>query len=160
MLSRTLPLECRKLTAEWKRPLLTLLSALDENDTEYFCPHAFNHETIEGIICNARRDLYYVLTAKGEILGYGMLRGWDEGYDIPSLGIVIHPSARGRGLGRLLMHFLTAAARQEGAKKVRLRVRLDNARARSLYKSLGYEFKEEEKGYMVGFLDLSRNLPR
>lgn len=152
------PLECRKLTPEWKGPLVAFLSALDElNDAKYFCPHPFNDETIEGIIRNTRRDLYYVLTAKGEILGYGMLRGWDEGYDIPSLGLAIHPKVRGTGLGRLLMEFLSAAAKQRGATKIMLRVNVGNARAQKLYKSLGYEFEEEENGYFIGLLDLGRN---
>ena len=36
------PVECRKLTAEWKQPLLEFLSALERaNEAQYFHPHAF-----------------------------------------------------------------------------------------------------------------------
>lgn len=151
------PLECRELGAEWKQPLVEFLRALEEaGDAEYFCPHAFTDDTVENLIQRRQRDLYYVLVERKKVLGYGMLRGWDEGYDIPSLGIAIHPSARGAGLGRVLMHFLHASARREGAKKVRLRVKANNARAVKLYEDLGYKFKSLETDYLVGFFDLYR----
>jgi acetyltransferase-like isoleucine patch superfamily enzyme len=35
-----------------------------------------------------------------------MLRGWDEGCEVPSLGIAVRTSAQGRGLGRLMMAHL------------------------------------------------------
>lgn len=94
------------------------------------------------------------MVADGEVLGYGLLRGWDQGYDVPSLGIAIRPDRRGQGLGILLMHFLHAAARQRGALRVRLRVHPGNARARDLYEKLGYRFEGEERGELVGFFEL------
>ena len=36
-------------------------------------------------------DLYFLQIKDNEIAGYAMLRGWDEGYTIPSLGIALHP---------------------------------------------------------------------
>jgi ribosomal protein S18 acetylase RimI-like enzyme len=147
-------LEFRKLTAEWKQPLMVFLSALEANDTEYFYPHMFTNDAVEKIISNVRRDLYYVLAEGEDVLGYGMLRGWDEGYEIPSLGIAIHPRARGNGLGKAFMNFLSAAARRKGATRVRLKVNRANTRAAKLYKSLGYEFRFEEEEYLVGFLEL------
>jgi len=46
-----------------------------------------------------------------------MLRGWDEGYETPSLGIAVHPDARGLGLARTFMGFLHAAASFQGAAR-------------------------------------------
>jgi ribosomal-protein-alanine N-acetyltransferase len=138
-------------------PLKDFLFALEEaGDTEVFYPHPFTDEAIQQVITQAHRDAYYVLAEGRQVLGYGMLRGWDEGFDIPSLGVAVHPSARGTGLGKALMHILHASARRKGATKVRLRVRPGNTRATQLYRSLGYEFRLEEAGYLVGFLDLGR----
>jgi [ribosomal protein S18]-alanine N-acetyltransferase len=148
-------LECRKLTIEWKQSLMVLLNALGASDAEYFHPHPFTDEAIESIIHNVHQDLYYILAEGTNVLGYGMLRGWDEGYSVPSLGIAIHPRARGIGLGKAFMHFLSAAARRKGATRVRLRVKRGNTRAVKLYESLGYKFPFEEDGYLVGFLELS-----
>ena len=149
-------LECRKLTPQWKQPLLDFLKAIElTNDIEYFHPHPFTDDTIENIIQTAQHDLYYVLVDGEDVLGYGMLRGWDERYEIPSLGIAIHPQARHMGLGKFFMRFLNEAAKRKGATKVRLRVKSGNTRALCLYESLGYDFQSDEDGYRVGFLELT-----
>jgi [ribosomal protein S18]-alanine N-acetyltransferase len=152
-------LECRKLTIEWKEPLLAFLKALEEaNDTEYFRPHDFSNNAVEKIIQDTCKDLYYVLVEEQEVIGYGLLRGWDEGYKIPSLGIAIHPKARGTGLGKTFMYFLHSVARQCNAEKMRLRVRVNNIRAIKLYQDLGYFFATQEGQYLVGTLDLCANV--
>jgi len=154
-------LEIRRLTADWKQPLLAFLRAIDEvSNADFFRPHPFTDEAVERILNNTRSDLYYVLAEGTEVVGYGMLRGWDGGYEIPSLGIAIHPRVRSNGLGRVFMHFLGAAAKCRGAQKVRLRVKPQNVRAVSLYESLGYKFRsEEDGGFLVGFLELRSSQP-
>ncbi len=156
MRMKTGGLECRRLSSEWKQPLLAFLKTLEvTNEMEYFHPHPFTNDAVEKITKTAVDDLYYILAEGEDVLGYGMLRGWDEGYEIPSLGIAIHPRARGTGLGKFFMQFLSAAAKRKGATKVRLRVKLENIRAVKLYENLGYDLRSEEDGYLVGFLDLS-----
>jgi [ribosomal protein S18]-alanine N-acetyltransferase len=151
--SRTL--EYRVLTADWKHPLLNFLNVLEgRNETDFFYPHPFTEEALDNILGVAALDCYCVVTEGKEVLGYGLLRGWDDGYEIPSLGIAIHPDARSTGLSKGLMNFLHDAARQRGAKAVRLRVKAENAPALALYKSLGYSFPSHENQYLVGFLDL------
>ena len=83
-----------------------------------------------------------------------MLRGWEEGHEIPSLGIVMDAAWRGRGYGRLLMEFLHATARRRGARQIRLKTYPDNVCALGLYRKLGYVFGGEEKGQLVGTLTL------
>ena len=86
-----------------------------------------------------------------------MLRGWDEGYAIPSLGVVIHPEAQGQGIGRLMMEFLRIAAIRREAEKIRLRVALAHKPALSLYRSLGYDLRPDgDERFLVGFLSLTR----
>jgi ribosomal protein S18 acetylase RimI-like enzyme len=108
----------------------------------------------ERICSYAGRDLYYAACAGGSVLAYGLLRGWDEGYDIPSLGIAIAPAARGRGLARPFMHFLHAAAKQRGARQIRLTVYRSNERAVELYRRLGYVFSPKNDQELVGLLAL------
>lgn len=147
------PLECRVLSLDWKEPLIEFLTAIREaNETDYFYPHPFTEDAVEKVILNSRNDLYYILSEAKSVLGYGMLRGWDEGFEIPSLGIAIHPAARNAGLGRAFMYFLHGVARRSGARKIRLRVRSQNSSAVRLYESLGYDFGAEEGGYLVGIL--------
>lgn len=148
-------LECRRLSPEWGDGLLRFLEDLRRaGDDEYFMPHEFTRQAVDNLCQHEGEDLYFVLAEGMRIVGYGMLRGWDEGYAVPSLGIAIHPDARRSGLGRALMAFLHAAAMRHGATRVRLRVSPANAKAIALYTSLGYVFGNEEEGLSVGMIDL------
>ena len=123
-------------------------------DERWFHPHPLTAEEAQRRVRYGGRDLYYVLADGGRVLGYGMLRGWDEGYAVPSLGIAIDPASRGRGYARLLMLFLHAAARGRGADRVRLTVDADNETALRLYRALGYATREMPDGRLEGILRL------
>ena len=149
-----MPIEVRRLSPEWVDALAEFFRALEETENfKHFHPHPLTaHEAVRR--CRYQgNDLYYVLVEERRILGYGMLRGWDEGYETPSLGIAIHPSERNKGLGKIFMHFLHAAAMRKGAKRVRLKVYPNNIAAIKLYEGLGYRFTGQENGQMVGVLD-------
>ena len=88
-----------------------------------------------------------------------MLRGWDQGFAVSSLGIATHAAARGIGLGRALMLYLHAEARRRGARRIRLKVYPDNRVAVELYRTLGYVFAGElEEGQLVGPKDWEQGL--
>ena len=92
----------------------------------------------------------------GPVVGYGLLRGWADGFTVPSLGIAVHPAHRGRGIARRLMTHLHAVAARRGAERVRLKVYRDNTAARRLYESLGYEFHPHSPTELVGVLVLGQ----
>lgn len=120
-----------------------------------FHPHPFTDEAARERCAYAGGDVYCVAAAGDRVLGYGMLRGWDQGYQVPSLGIAIHAEARGIGLGRALMLYLHAEAKRRGAPRIRLKVYPDNAAAVALYRSLGYVYQPDlEQGQLVGYKDL------
>lgn len=126
-------------------------------DTRFFHPHPFTHDHAHLVAAYPGRDLYAAAFSAGRVLAYGLLRGWDQGYAVPSLGIALHPDARGSGLARSFMSYLHSAARLRSAPRVRLKVYPENAPARRLYESLGYAFSEAAPdGQIVGVLDLTR----
>jgi ribosomal protein S18 acetylase RimI-like enzyme len=131
-----------------------LAEAFSEIDETFFRPHPFSRDEARRIANEAGRDVYAILVEDGRAVAYGMLRGWDEGYAFPSLGIAVRTSAQGRGLGRLMMEHLHAEAGSRGATVVRLRVHPDNARARLLYESMGYVYAHEERGELVMLVNL------
>lgn len=148
-------LELRALSPEWVEPLTRFFSSLKmAGDERHFHPHPLTAVQAEERCRYRGKDLYYILVDDRHILAYGMLRGWDEGYAVPSLGIAVHPQMQGKGLGRAFMHFLHAAAHYHGAKKIRLKVHKDNLHAISLYQHLGYVFGSEEAGQLLGTIDL------
>jgi ribosomal protein S18 acetylase RimI-like enzyme len=148
-------LECRLISPEFAPGLATLFDTFRASGTEQvFHPHPLTHQEALKIANYRGNDLYYLLTEGPSVLGYGMLRGWDEGYEIPSLGVALDPSVRGQGYGSMFMHFLHAAAWRHGAKRVRLTVHRDNVQARALYQSLGYVFQQQQVDPLIGYLEL------
>jgi len=123
-------------------------------DRGFFQPHPMTDDEAAKLCGYAGRDLYYAACLGNNVLAYGLLRGWDEGYEIPSLGIAIHPEARGRGLARPFMAFLHAAAKARGATKVRLTVHNENQRAVELYRRLGYQLEAKNDHELIGVLVL------
>lgn len=151
------PLEIIRLAENRVPGLAIFMRDLKEvGDDAFFSPHASDEESIRRMIRATRSDLFYLAVEGEKVLAYGLLRGWDEGFAIPSLGIAVHPAAKGAGLGRLLMNFLHLAAIRKGTDTVRLRVHGDNVGAIALYRSLGYTFDADpgKPGYLLGLLSL------
>lgn len=71
-------------------------------------------------------------------------KGASQG-DIQTIGVA--ESARGRGLGRTLMHALIGEAHKRGAREIFLEVRADNPTAQRLYLRLGFEELGVRRGY-------------
>lgn len=148
-------LEYTLVSPSWAEKLAQFFNALVVNkDDLYFHPHPLTYEMAKKIAIYEGDDLYYLQIKDNEIAGYAMLRGWDEGYTIPSLGIAIHPNFRNQGLSIEFMEFLHNQARAKGATKVRLKVYSNNTVARQLYESLGYSFTDEENGQLIGYYEL------
>ncbi len=145
-------MEFRRLAPDLERPLAEFFSALvAAGDDRVFHPHPFTPEAAAERARYSGKDVYCVAVARDQVLAYGMLRGWDEGYAVPSLGIAIHPAARSIGLGRAMMLYLHAEARRRGAPRIRLKVYPENTSAVALYRSLGYELSSAEGDQLVGF---------
>lgn len=123
-------------------------------DRTFFRPHPFTAAEADRIAGHSGRDVYALLLDGSRPLAYGLLRGWDEGYPTPSLGVAVHTGSQGRGLGRTMMSHLHDVARREGSHQVRLRVHPRNTRARHLYESLGYRYDGEDRAELVMRLPL------
>jgi len=148
-------LEIRIPCPELEPALAEFFSALQASgDEAHFHPHPLTADEARRRCTYTGSDLYYLLVEGHEVLGYGMLRGWDEGYEVPSLGIALRKSARGCGLAGMFMQFLHAAARRRGAGSVMLKVYRDNLAARHLYEQLGYRFSDSGAAQLHGSIDL------
>jgi len=122
-----------------------------------FHPHPFSGAEADRICNHQGHDRYLALRANDRFLAYGMLRGWDEGFSVPSLGIYVAPELRGSGASRLITEHLHLPARLSCAMRIPVRVYSENVSAYNFYLSLGYRFSDPvgEAGQLVGFLELS-----
>jgi RimJ/RimL family protein N-acetyltransferase len=123
----------------------------NNSDLLFFHPHEMNYDSIFSILSNKKNDKYKIVIYEDRVIGYGILRGWDEGFEIPSLGIMIDKDFRGIGLSKTIMKFLESTARIMGAKKIRIVVHKDNQVAYNLYKSLNYEFETYNENQLISF---------
>src|SRR6187551_2771100 len=85
------------------RALEALFAGLD---TTWFRPHDLGPAGARAVADHTGRDIYLIGFLDRVPVAYGMLRGWDEGYRIPALGIAVRDGYRDRGLGRQMMHAL------------------------------------------------------
>lgn len=110
--------------------------------TRHFNPFPLTHKSAENICCGSHRDRYYIAIMNGDIVGMCMLRGWDQGFDTPSFGVMVDMSHHGKGIGRVLTCYAIDQAQALGCPSIRLTVHKDNPSAIHLYHSLG--FKESD----------------
>lgn len=157
MTTLTQNIQVHRLLPKDYPPLCDLFVEIPEDEeARFFHPHPFTKAQAKEISEYSGADLYLGAWDKGALIGYGLLRGWDAQFTIPSLGIYLRPSARGKGYGKPFMQQLHAYAQQKKAPAVRLKLYPSNAKALGLYQSLGYIFSSEEEGQWVGMLDLNQ----
>lgn len=148
-------LEIRHLSPSWGDALFNFFLELRASgDDKYFHPHPLTKKEAFNIVNYKGKDIYRVMTDANKIIGYGILRGWDEGYEVPFLGIAISPRKRGRGAGKLLIRFLHDVARNKKAQIIRLKVYKDNEVAIKIYKSFGYRFEQLNDKELIGTFKL------
>jgi ribosomal-protein-alanine N-acetyltransferase len=80
--------------------------------------------------------VYLVLEIAGKIRGYAGF--WMVLCEAQVINIAIHSRARGRGLGKLLVGALVAAASSLGAESIILEARASNSIAHALYTKTGF----------------------
>ena len=149
------PLEFRRLEPSGRDALADFFRRLRSAPAVcWFHPYPLMDAQAAALSAHRGRDLYWVLTDAGRVLGYGMLRGWDQGFEVPSLGIAVAPEERGRGLGRLMTDLLHEAARRRGAGRVRITVYTRNEPALRLFRAAGYRFRPLDADRLEGFRPL------
>ncbi len=144
-------LEIKKLTIDHTKELADLLQSADEDYSQYFIPFAFDDETILRILSNAIKDQYYGIFAENNLVGFYMLRGFDEGYDIPSYGVWIAKDFSSKGISKLTLQHAITFCKINNIKKIILKVHPDNIIAKNIYESFGFinDGIDERIGHLI-----------
>jgi [ribosomal protein S18]-alanine N-acetyltransferase len=105
----------------------------------------WSREAFYNELTNNQFAVYIVLEEDAQVIGYcGVWVVVDEGH---ITNIAILPEYRGRKLGEALLTNLIEAAKQLGAIKLTLEVRVTNYVAQALYRKLGFEDGAIRKRY-------------
>ena len=131
--------EINELHTDHAEILSKLLLASDETYTQYFIPFSFEANTIKKILEGATKDQYFGVFIGRELAGFYMLRGFDEGYDIPSYGIWIAETFAGLGLSKLTLQHAISYCKVNGIKRIMLKVHPENAIAKKTYEDFGFK---------------------
>lgn len=107
--------------------------------TRLFHPFPLTEATARRLASAGGGDHFFATRLDGRIVAFSMLRGFDEGFDIPSFGILVDRHHRGCGIGRAVTEAAAAAAVRLGCDRIRLTVEPENTTARRLYADVGFE---------------------
>ncbi|OIR03272.1 mycothiol acetyltransferase [mine drainage metagenome] len=120
-------------------------------------PYPFFAAELQSLLEVAGGESYCLANAAASPLGFGQF--WVIAPGAVHLGrVIVSPSARGGGFGRLLCELLIAhAVRVTGASAITLRVYRNNTAALSLYSSFGFETVQDESTEEVLFMRLEAN---
>src|SRR5437868_5658457 len=103
-----------------------------------FDPFPLSRETASALATDPGEDRYFAAWLDGRIVAFSMLRGWNEGFEVPSFGILVDLAHPREGIGRWLTERTCEEARKLGCTRVRLSVYGSNKHARSLYENIGF----------------------
>lgn len=106
-------------------------------ETELFGADAWTREMLHDELTAPHREYVALEDDRGELIGYAGLFAPAPDGDVQTIAVSVEH--RGRGFGRMLLEQLVAAARHRGVHQLFLEVRADNAVARALYESFGFE---------------------
>lgn len=130
----------RKLLFDDSRLLGDFFTINNTTETKRsFNPFPLTRETARNLLIDGSMNYFFGAFADDKLIGFSMLRGWDEGYSIPSLGILVDTKYRGKGLGKRLMLFTIEQAKATHCDAIRLSVYKSNSSAYGLYKELGFQ---------------------
>lgn len=109
----------------------------------YALPH--DEASIAAILSAARQDVYFAMFWNDQLISVAMLRGWDEGYDIPSFGILVDEKFKGVQVMPILLETAKLMCRMSKVKRMMLKIHPDNASIRTINR-FGFRHTSTEDG--------------
>ncbi len=122
--------------------LSRILAASRPEYVTHFHPFAFDEQSVRQQLERARRDRFWGLRCGGELAGFFMLRGFDEGYERPAFGVFIAEHFAGRGLARRALNASIKWCEETGVREMMLKVYRENATALRIYEEAGFTIAE------------------
>ncbi|HYI41896.1 MAG TPA: GNAT family N-acetyltransferase [Allosphingosinicella sp.] len=133
-----------------------LLQSQPAEYLRFFYAFGADEAAIAEILKSREKDVYSGLFWQGALICVFMLRGWDEGYDIPSFGLVVAADRRGREVLTVAMEAAKLISRLAGADRMMCKVHPGNVGATRGALRLGWiaDCEEPETGNLIYYFDL------
>ena len=90
-------------------------------------------------LAKARRDRYWGILSAGRLIGMIMLRGFDEGYAVPTFGVYVAQAHEGNGIAKLGLRFAMTWCRLNHCDEIMLSVHPNHTAALHIYEGSGFQ---------------------
>ena len=131
-------LTINKLDKRFSSEISALLRKESPDYSKYFVPFTFDSDTIYRILDNLKKDSFWGIFVVDKLVGFYMLRGFDEGYDIPSYGVWISKEYSNKGLSKFTLQHASSYCKINQIKKIMLKVHPGNTAAKTTYENFGF----------------------
>lgn len=146
----------RPLAEDDAGELSSMLLAQPAGYARFFYPFGFDRAAVSAVLARRGLDVFTGLYWQGRMVGFFMLRGWNEGYEVPAFGIIIDEKFRGHGLEMLCLDAAKAICRLRGAVRIMLKMHPENISAKGVARKIGFVQTgiEPESGNIVYHMEL------
>ncbi len=135
-----------------------MLSSQTSAYMRFFTPFRFDEEALLSMLGGKNQDVFMGIYWQDRLVGFFMLRGWDEGYEVPSYGVVIDERYSGYGLTRLSLRIAKSICRLRRVPRIMLKVHPDNLTAKTLFEEAHFVHTgvDAESGKLVYHFDVGQ----
>lgn len=110
----------------------------------FFYAFSSDETALAEMLSRRARDVYSGVFWRDELVGLFFLRGWDAGFELPSLGVLVDVKYRGKGILGLMIDSAKLIVRLSGAKTIIAKSHPDNAGLKNLLR-IGFRQVDVEK---------------
>jgi RimJ/RimL family protein N-acetyltransferase len=128
----------RPLRVEDASALSQWLCAQPPDYARFFNPFGYDEPAIADTLARQGRDVFMGLFWQEEIIGFFMLRGWNDGYEVPAFGIMIDEQYRGYGLEMAALDMAKVICRLRNVSRLMIKMHPDNISAKGVARKTGF----------------------
>jgi len=122
----------------------------------FFRPFGYDEASIAAALAQTGQDIYTGLFWDQQLVGFFMLRGWNEGYEVPAFGILIDERYRGYGLEMAALDTAKVICRLRNVSRLMIKMNPDNISAKGVARKTGFVQTgiEEQSGNLIYHYDI------
>ena len=145
----------RPLRVEDAGAVSEMLRSQSPDYARFFYAFSFETDDIAKILAARERDVYAGVYWQDELVAFFMLRGWDEGYEVPSFGVFVGEKHRGREFMKITLDVAKLICRLSGAPRLMAKIHPDNVSPRGARRlGLVQTGVETETGNVIYHMEL------
>ena len=129
----------KKIRIDSAAELTELLQSQPSDYSKYFIPFEYNFNTVKNILDKNKKDIFFGLFLNDKIIGFYMLRGFDEGFEVPSYGVWISKKFSGLGLAKLTLQHAISFCKINEIDELMLKVHPQNKVAKKIYENFCFK---------------------